>query len=1625
VAINVKAGYKNLVIMFSGKLRIFLSFLLLILPAVCFCQTTNFIPNIIPPSPNASALMKFADVPVSTYTGTANVSVPIYNIQARGISVPISLDYSTGGIKLKEEAGWVGLGWSLNAGGMISRTIMGLDDFGGEYFGSWTPDITGNLISQPFYTIPFYPSSPANALGLFGYDFFCNDSVYTDQGNKDFSFTLQGSAPTTDLEPDIFRYNFLGRSGKFIINRSGKVIIQKQENIIIQYAANGSSFTIIDDQGNKFYFQDLEFTEPASGPPQTTSSWLLSKIITQQNDTVKFNYTTDNTWTNVAGDPYEIFRTACEPNNVSATGTSVTNTYLNRTLQNIDFVNGQVQFSFDSSRTDLLHGKKLNGIKIYSKNAAGTLTYVKEHKLYYSYFNSSPSLELQRLRLDSIKEVSGNLAIPPYSFLYNIPSFYAGKHAYNVDHWGYFSGNKNGYSQFTPEFNGYFPIDKYQRVTGFVYIPGPSRDPDSASMKAFSLQQVNYPTGGQTVFQYEPNFYDDVASSIGPRDYPQMHLIDTTHTFYDTVRGTTTGSIDLSNIFLTQQMDPNINFSVTFKAFGTADTSIYRNRNGMINFTFNGTYVDMSQTNGLSCGGTVCTTGSVPFQVNAPGIYNWTAYIDPSVGAGFDGIYFSISWQEDATKHYKNSTFMAGGLRVKTITDYSAPGIVSKQRRYDYSYMATKFGWPNTSFSYGKLMSYPNYARYEQTIVSDPNGAFPCSLLTRTSGSNVSLNSEIQGNIVGYDQVAEYTVDPVTGNDIGKTVYSYFNSPDTTIFYNGFRLPGLLNIGNNLNGLLTSKMVYRDSANTYLKVSETDNYYHTTNRIAYLNMKCTYIPNLGGVAFGCPVSNVPQYLCCFYPSIKSEKILQDLTQETVYDQIDISKFITTTKSFYYDNPLHYLLTRSGSIDSKGNTLISQIKYPQDFIPNGLTLTNNTILDSLIGRNMVNGVIEKRDSLYYTGTITAGKVTSAQLTKYKFLTAGTMGIDKQYRFDQMGPVGDFQPYAISGNTSSQDSRYRQMISFDSYDNTNNIAQYTATDQTPVAILWDYKNLYPIAQVRNAVLTDIAFTSFEADGNGNWNVTSTTRDTVNFITGKKSYNLSSGSISKTGLVSAKVYMVTYWSRNGSYSISGGTVTSKTGRVVNGWTYYEQTVTTSSTSITISGSGNIDELRLYPQGAQMTSFTYAPLVGETTINDLNSEITYYEYDSLTRLKNIKDYQGNIIKNYQYNYAQACIGCALVMKNLGGTATISYPVGVFSVANKFLGNATTPAIYISLWNSDAGNHVIGTLAAGSDSMHFILTVNSGQSSPGYVTGCRYYQYDLSYTNLDGVRNGNGSYVDFGDGTGMFLGKGSSDSLVTKAANTINYLDGNTIYWVHTYPDSSQKTISFYHNDAATAAMTLDNHFAPANSLMRVKNLRGNIPQYTTWIDGDCFQQSSALTVSAITNWNSISSITEFDLVTGDYLNPCLHVSYAQNFMSNNKNLRTINTSRGYYLEGYEDTTFKISRLKSNWNVYFTNLNLLTICDDHWNREDLSSLTQLNLVQVVAGNLHHSFNQTNNPLVPLPVSVIDNVINQVAAGAGKSIVNGYLNLYSGGTTRSSASDAGFNTLKSKGWTIVINGINY
>ena len=75
------------------------------------------------PTPNATDLGRYGDIPVSYYTGRADISIPLFSMNVRGLEFPISLNYDASGIQANALPGWTGVNWSLSAGGVITRSV--------------------------------------------------------------------------------------------------------------------------------------------------------------------------------------------------------------------------------------------------------------------------------------------------------------------------------------------------------------------------------------------------------------------------------------------------------------------------------------------------------------------------------------------------------------------------------------------------------------------------------------------------------------------------------------------------------------------------------------------------------------------------------------------------------------------------------------------------------------------------------------------------------------------------------------------------------------------------------------------------------------------------------------------------------------------------------------------------------------------------------------------------------------------------------------------------------------------------------------------------------------------------------------------------------------------------------------------------------------------------------------------------------------------------------------------------------------------------------------------------------------------------------------------------------------
>ena len=57
---------------------------------------------------------KYGDIGINEYRGLADINIPLYNINIDKVSIPLQLNYFSGGIRVSEEASDVGLGWNFN-----------------------------------------------------------------------------------------------------------------------------------------------------------------------------------------------------------------------------------------------------------------------------------------------------------------------------------------------------------------------------------------------------------------------------------------------------------------------------------------------------------------------------------------------------------------------------------------------------------------------------------------------------------------------------------------------------------------------------------------------------------------------------------------------------------------------------------------------------------------------------------------------------------------------------------------------------------------------------------------------------------------------------------------------------------------------------------------------------------------------------------------------------------------------------------------------------------------------------------------------------------------------------------------------------------------------------------------------------------------------------------------------------------------------------------------------------------------------------------------------------------------------------------------------------------------------
>lgn len=206
-------------------------------------QLSNPIPeNFFTASPDVAAFQKFNTLPVSLYTGKINVSIPIFEVRSGNISIPISISYNSGGVKVDDFASSVGLNWNLNAGGNIVRMIKHLPDNEASFSLSAESDWDNGIMLNPLLTAYGYNRKSAvdlNTLTIWGatnrHAIYVDDTSYPADSSTPYLADIQNTPgnndATQDLSPDVFNVNAPGLSTKFTsINTSNYAIYPSNNN---------------------------------------------------------------------------------------------------------------------------------------------------------------------------------------------------------------------------------------------------------------------------------------------------------------------------------------------------------------------------------------------------------------------------------------------------------------------------------------------------------------------------------------------------------------------------------------------------------------------------------------------------------------------------------------------------------------------------------------------------------------------------------------------------------------------------------------------------------------------------------------------------------------------------------------------------------------------------------------------------------------------------------------------------------------------------------------------------------------------------------------------------------------------------------------------------------------------------------------------------------------------------------------------------------------------------------------------------------------------------------------------------------------------------------------------------
>jgi len=868
-------------------------------------------------SSNATELVKVADIPVSTYNGTAQINFTLFELQSGSLSHSINLNYIGGaGVPVEQDGNWVGLGWDLSVGGAITRTALGRNDEApaGYYstaaatgLPTWTNTSAGNW---------------ANTLST---------CYRRDIGNG-----------RLDIAPDIYYINFGGQSAKMFFDKSGTPFFSPFKAWKIS-GTQLTGFTIIIEDGTRYEFKTIEYssTSSESYPEDATSinagnsAWFLTRIVSANlRDSISFHYL-PTSYTYEDGIPSYTTYDALPGQNMAPCNTGAmdvhresytinyqsVNTFV---VDSIMYNNGKIVFNLNQDREDVNSGNKyrITGMNFYTRVATSYSPLKKI--LFGQLFTKSTSNQPldKRMLLTSYSEISGKDTLK-YSFSYIDPEDLPNKKSFSQDYWGYYNGKNNSTM-----------IPVYSDKSGNT-LSGANREPDSIYMQLGLLETVTYPTGGVATFNYEPHRYS-YYNTVYQYEFQRFDstLEDASITantnFKPAPPAAAADTVELIMPIAAGQIWA-ITYFVKGKILGDALAEVF--------------IYDEDWNLKAGAGDSHNQTLNLPPGLLQPGKkYYLIASRDIATEQARITVYYKKFKKTIVPTIFSK---MAGGNRIKRITMYD--GIDHGNdivKRYKYEL--------NDSISSGVLMDLPKYIDTTFT-------AFYCNVGT----SDGALTSYKNGDIA-------YTTRYSTSlNNLGRTQGAPVGYSKVSILYgengeNGredlfYTLTGLYDEGSNvypyapkaslddLRGLMTARKVYSSAGNI---IQATTNTYNLNNTTGSPNFKWVWAAKVGiRRSNGFPDSTCPNlanwsFVTKMYKVYQFWPILQSKT-DTTYD---INGNSLNTKTTYLYDTINLQVSSETSINSDLSTLVKNYKYPRNY-------TDTAVYDSMVARNMISQKIE--------------------------------------------------------------------------------------------------------------------------------------------------------------------------------------------------------------------------------------------------------------------------------------------------------------------------------------------------------------------------------------------------------------------------------------------------------------------------------------------------------------------------------------------------------------------------------------------------------------------------------------------------------------------------------------------